>query len=197
MYGATHNQLAGNDKVKIPPLPSTSHPWKVTRSGNTINFAPGLVQGQLFGVSTSFIVTDLGGYQYTPTTEGGNPVYLYLEIDVAAGNAGFDVSVTDNTPPPDELITTSIYKPFEWACLGAKPDPSYAPPPGGEPLRYYRAGATVPRVDYEATFIPPNAGGGYAYVPICYITDTATIQLLRQNVTVGLSGAHRNLFLWP
>lgn len=193
MYGSAFNEVMGNDKIKLPKS-SSDHPWAFRRSGNTINFKPGLVQGRLDGNNTSFLVTDVGGYQYRPTAKGGSPVYLYLQIDCKA-TPGFIIRYTSGGEDPSTY--TETFTPFESPCFGAKPDPSYSPPIGGSFFRYYFDGTSVPRDDWNQTYDPPHGEGGFAYVPFLYITDTDTIQLLRQNVTIQIAGAQRNLFLWP
>jgi hypothetical protein len=194
MYGSAFNEVMGNDKIKLPKS-SSDHPWAFRRSGNTINFKPGLVQGRLDGNNTSFLVTDAGGYKYRPTAEGGGPVYLFLQID-ARGSIGFPLRYTNGEMGEFRSEEQRVFTPFESVCFGAKPDPLYSPPQGGNPLRYYFDRPSVPRDDWQQTYIPPNAGDGFTYVPFLYITDTDTTQLLRRNVTVEVVGAHRNLYLW-
>jgi len=68
VYGSKYNQLADGDEVDLPTLSTNDHPWKYRRNGNTIRFTPGLVHGVDASVANKRIVTDAGGYVYTPGT---------------------------------------------------------------------------------------------------------------------------------
>lgn len=191
VYGSKYNELDGGDKITIPTQSAADHPWKFTRTGNLIRFSPGIVQG----VGTSSIrrvITDAGGYEYTPTSDGGAPVYLYLLIS-ATPSSPFLVE-TDNG-----LNQTSyVVAPSEQFSEGAKGDTTYSPPPGGE-NRWYWAEPSLPFYSFDLSFIPPDITTSeyYACVPFLYITDTETIQLIDKNVQVMTLGANRNAYLWP
>lgn len=184
LYGNRYNHLGGDDTIKIRTLGAEDHPFKVTRSGNTIRFSPGLVQvpyGPVSTVGKSWEVTDLGGYTYTP----GTPIYLYISIQA---NAGVPFAVTNST--------------FSYVTIPVEPFANlinYDPVFPGPPFRAYQAATTLAADVTNITLVPPDsdAGSKEVKIPICYITDTTTVQLLTGNVSIVQLAAHRNLHLWP
>ena len=195
IYGGKFNQLAGGDYLKFPTIPSADHPFKVTRDGNTIRFTAGLVQTP-FGVSStppgySWRIDDAGGYTYIPTNEGGSPIYLMLYI-----------SMLYQVP---EQITTTIrtYPVVSVGTAASQVRPDVLDPES--PFKRYLASnsivmtAATPYAEtHEITFVPPDtSGASMVKIPICYISDTKTVQLLNGNVSLSQLAAHRNLTLWP
>jgi len=191
VYGSKYNELDGGDKITIPTQAAADHPWKFTRTGNTIRFSSGLVQG-VGTASIRRVITDAGGYEYTPTSDGGTPVYLYLLISASPGTP-FAVSTDDGVSQ-----STYVVAPSEQFPEGALGDTTFTPPPGGE-NRWYWAAASLPTYAFDLSFVPPDVATVeyYACVPFLYISDTETIQLIDKNVQVMTLGANRNAYLWP
>ena len=180
LYGGQYNHLGGDDTIKLRTLGAEDHPFKVTRSGNTIRFSPGLVQvpyGPILTPGKSWLVTDIGGYTYAP----GTPVYLYLSLDVSGGTP---FQVTNST--------------FGYIAIPVEPFIGKINYDSGYPgLRPYQVETSLPIDEAEITLVPPDYFQGGVKIPICYITDTTTVQLLTGNVSVVQLAAHRNLHLWP
>lgn len=191
VYGSKYNELDGGDKITIPTQVAADHPWKFTRTGNTIRFSTGMVQS-LYTGSAKQIITDAGGYEYTPTSDGGTPIYLYLLISAPPGTP-FAVSTDDGVSQ-----STYVVAPSEQVSIGPLGDSTYSPPPGKD-YRWYWAAASLPTYAFDLSFVPPDITTNeyYACVPFLYITDTETIQLIDKNVQVMTLGANRNAYLWP
>jgi len=177
MYGNRYNELGGGDFIKLPTIPSEDHPFKVSRSGNTIRFSKGLVQ-VAYGTD-SWEVDDAGGYVYTP----GTPVYLYLVVGMGFG---VPIQVTNS-------IYTYVALPIEPFIDTVITDPSDI----DAPFRKYFAATTLAADTFSVTFVPPDTADAEVKIPICYISDTKTVQLLTGNVSLFQIAAHRNLYLWP
>jgi hypothetical protein len=194
IYGGKFNQLAGGDYLKFPIIPTSDYPFKVTRNGNTIRFTAGLVHTP-YGISStppgySWRIDDAGGYTYTPTSEGGSPIYLMLYISM-----GFNI--------PAEIETT--VRSIAVLDVGSSIQQVRADVLDPEaPFKRYLASNSIvmatptPYAEtHEITFIPPDtSGSSMVKIPICYISDTKTVQLLNSNVSLTQLAAHRNLTLW-
>ena len=196
VYGGRFNDLGGGDFIKLPTISNNDdHPFKVTRSGNVIRFTPGLVHTP-YGISStppgySWRIDDSGGYTYTPTSEGGFPIYLMLYISMGA-NIPTEIETTIR-----KIIVLDVGS-FVQQVRGdvLDPDPPFK--------RYIASNSTVmteatPYAEtHEITFVPPDSSGqSMVKIPICYISDTKTVQLLNGNVSLIQLAAHRNLHLWP
>jgi hypothetical protein len=195
VYGGRFNELGGGDLIKLPTISNNDdHPFRVTRSGNTIRFTAGLVHTP-YGISStspgySWRIDDAGGYTYKPTSEGGSPIYLMLYIRM-----GYNI--------PTEIETT-IRKII---VLDAGSTVSQVRPDALDPdapfKRYLASNSAIMTVatpyaeTHEITFYPPDSSGeSMVKIPICYLSDTKTVQLLKGNVSLIQLAAHRNLDLW-
>lgn len=183
VYGGRFNELAGGDFWKVPTIASEDHPFKVTRSGNTIRFTPGLVQFPYNISSTpgySWYVDDGGGYTYIPTADGGGPIYLMLSVSM-----GYSIPTQ---------ITTSIQT-YPVVSAGSFVAQIFA----DSPRLYFSSTAIGGPYSEPAqiTFVPPDGTAAECKVPICYLSDTKTVQLIDGNVSLTQLAAHRNLTLWP
>lgn len=190
VYGSQYQTIGDAEKIRLPTVAQSDHPWRATRTGNTIRFTPGIVTRQTSAAAYRQIVDDAEGYEYIPTTEGGTPVYLYIYIQ----------STTD-TPSlisTDDGISTGSYvvMPVGSFVKGAYGDVTYSPPPG-KPFRYYWAGASIGHEPNALSFVPPDVSAGNAFIPFLYITDNSMVQLLDKNISLNTFAAHRNLNLWP
>lgn len=190
VYGSAYQATGDSDRITIPTAAQSDHPWRATRTGNTIRFTPGIVSCQVFNSAYRQIVDDAGGYEYIPTSEGGSPKYLYIYIQA-------------NTATPSLVsINTGIYTgtyvvmPVGSFVNGGYGDVTYSPPPG-RPFRYYWASSSITHEPSALSFVPPDLSIGNAFVPFLYITDDSMVQILDKNICVNTLAAHRNLTLWP
>jgi len=191
VYGSQYQTTGDADRIKLPTIAQSDHPWRATRTGNTIRFTPGIVSRQVTdSPSYKQIVDDAGGYEYIPTSEGGFPVYLYVHI--ASPTATPLLIFTDDGTSTGQYTVMSV----ESIGSGAFGDVTYSPPPG-KPFRYYYASATIPHEPNSLTFVPPEVIAGSAFVPFLYITDNSMVQLLDKNISINTLATHRNLNLWP
>lgn len=190
VYGSAYQATGDSDRITIPTAAQSDHPWRATRTGNTIRFTPGIVSSQSFNSVYRQIVDDAGGYEYIPTTEGGSPMYLYIYIQA---NTATPSLVSVNTG-----ISTGTYvvMPVNSFVNGGYGDVTYSPPPG-RPFRYYWASSSITHEPNALSFVPPDGSPGNAFVPFLYITDDSMVQLLDKNICVNTLAAHRNLTLWP
>lgn len=190
VYGSQYQTIGDADKIRLPTAAQSDHPWRATRTGNTIRFTPGIVTRQTSSGAYRQIVDDAEGYEYIPTTEGGTPIYLYIYIQ-----AGTDTPSLIST---DDGISTGSYvvMPVGSFVKGAYGDVTYSPPPG-KPFRYYWASASIGHEPNAPSFVPPDLSVGNAFIPFLYITDNSMVQLLDKNISLNTFAAHRNLNLWP
>lgn len=190
VYGSQYQTVGDSDRIKLPTAAQSDHPWRATRTGNTIRFTPGIVSRQSAFGAYEQIVDDAEGYEYIPTTKGGSPVYLYIYIQ-ASTETPFLVSTDDG-------ISTGSYivMPVGSFIKGAYGDVTYSPP-SGRPFRYYWASSIITHEPNALSFVPPDVSIGNAFVPFLYITDDSMIQLLDKNISLNTLAAHRNLNLWP
>ena len=190
VYGSQYQTTGDSDRIQIPTAAQADHPWRATRTGNTIRFTPGIVSRQIVDSVHKEIVDDAGGYEYIPTSEGGTPKYLYIYIQ-------------STTAPPllisiDDGSLTGSYVVISAGSFvrGSYGDVTYSPPPG-RPFRYYWASSTITHEPNGLSFVPPDVSVGNAFIPFLYITDNSMVQLLDKNISLNTFAAHRNLNLWP
>ncbi len=189
VYGSKYNQVGGDDHIKLPTIDTGDHPFKVSRSGNTIRFTPGLVQIKSGSTSLQYQweITDENrfldpptfGYTYTP----GQSRYLFLEILT--------------TLPDEPTLITVVNGSYNIMPASSQTFAvNYSSLPG-EPA-YHSAVAIAPE-HKTVQFLPPGISTPSAAptkIPICFITDDRIVQLLDSNIAIQQLAAHRNLYTW-
>lgn len=189
IYGTKYNQVGGDDHIKLPTIDTGDHPFKVSRSGNTIRFTPGLVQIKSGSTTLQYQweITDENrfldpptfGYTYTP----GWPVYLYLEILTTLPDEPTLITVVNGS----YVIMPATSETF--AVLYSSG--------GGNPA--FHDNATIEPEHKVVSFVPPSISmpsNAPTKIPICYITDERIVQLLNGNIAIQQLAAHRNLYIW-
>jgi hypothetical protein len=157
--------IGGDDVLKLSRSVDSGHPFKVTRSGNVVQFQRGLVSSFSNGAQPStWAVSDNGGFLVTVY-----PVWVTLRINTVT-----------NTP---YIITNPSESYYVVQAGGQTILPSAEI---GDPSAFLGSYSIVGQ----------SVSDSLIAVPIAYLTEDTTHQLLKANISILPQANHHNLFVF-